>query len=124
MQQMLLLVLVAILVAVALVVGLEMFQESFKQANQLMITQDLLTIANRAQAWLRRPDDFGGGNRSFANLTFAALNFDSVNANGAFIFVDRQPLSFRVIGTATEGDSVQVTLTVYPDAVSLFSIVH
>lgn len=121
MQQLLLLVLAAILVAVALVVGIDMFQESAEQANQFIITQDLLTIASLAQAWFRRPDELSGGNRSFTNLSFAAINFDSVNINGAFMLVDRQTHSFRVIGTASAGDSLQMTLSVYPDSVALLN---
>lgn len=121
MQQLLLLVLAALLVAVALVVGLDMFQQNAEQANQFFITQDLLTIANLAQAWFRRPDELSGGNRSFTNLSFAAINFDSVNTNGTFMLVDRQTHSFRVIGTALEGDSLQVTLSVYPDSVALLN---
>ncbi len=123
MQQLLLLVLAAILVAVALLVGLDMFQQSAEQAQQSIIAQDLLTIANLAQAWFRRPDELSGGNRSFTNLSFAALNFDSVNVNGTFTLVDRQPKSFRVLGTANGEDSLQVTLRVYPDSVALHNLV-
>jgi hypothetical protein len=122
MQQLLLLVLAAILVAVALVLGLDMYQQSLKQANQFVITQDLLTIANLAQAWFRRPDEFSGGNRSFTNLSFAALNFDSVNVNGSFKLANRQTQSFRVIGTTNGEDSLHVTLTVYPDSVALLNL--
>lgn len=118
MQQLILLVLAAILVAVALVVGLDMFQQSAEQAKQFIITQDLLTIANLAQAWFRRPDDFSGGDRSFANLSFAAINFDSVNINGTYKLADRRSQSFRVVGTTTGEDSLQVTLSVYPDSVA------
>lgn len=123
MQQLLLLVLAAILVAVALLVGLDMFQQSAEQAQQSIIAQDLLTIANLAQAWFRRPDELSGGNRSFTNLSFAALNFDSVNVNGTFTLVDRQTNSFRVLGTANGEDSLQVTLRVYPDSVALHNLV-
>lgn len=123
MQQLLLLVLAAILVAVALLVGLDMFQQSAEQAQHSIIAQDLLTIANLAQAWFRRPDELSGGNRSFTNLSFAALNFDSVNVNGTFTLVDRQTNSFRVLGTANGEDSLQVTLRVYPDSVALHNLV-
>ena len=122
MQQLLLLVLAAILVAVALLVGLDMFQQSAEQAQHFIIAQDLLTIANLAQAWFRRPDELSGGNRSFTNLSFAALNFDSVNVNGTFTLVDRQTNSFRVLGTANGEDSLQVTLRVYPDSVALHNL--
>lgn len=122
MQQLLLLVLAAILVAVALLVGLDMFQQSAEQAQQFIIAQDLLTIANLAQAWFRRPDELSGGNRSFTNLSFAAINFDSVNVNATFTLVDRQTNSFRVLGTATGEDSLQVTLRVYPDSVALHNL--
>jgi len=121
MQQLLLLVLAAILVAVALVVGLDMFQQSAEQAKRFVITQDLLTVASLAQAWFRRPDDFEGGNRSFTNLSFAAINFDSVNINGNFKLVNRQTHSFRVVGSTSGEDSLQLELSVYPDSVALFN---
>lgn len=122
MQQMLLLTLVAILVAVALLVGIDMFQQNAERAQQLVITQDLLTIANLAQAWFRRPDELSGGERSFAKLSFAAINFDSVNANGTYVLRDRQTHSFSVVGITAGEDSLQVTLSVYPDSVALHNL--
>lgn len=121
MQQLLLLVLAAILVAVALVVGLDMFQQNAEQAKEFVITQDLLTIASLAQAWFRRPDEFSGGERSFVKLSFAAINFDSVNVNGTYALLERQPQRFTVVGTTTGEDSLKVTLSVYPDSVALSS---
>jgi len=83
-QQLLLLVLSAIIVGIAIVVGINLFSEGAAQANQDAVTQDVTTIAARAQEWYRKPAQLGGGDHSYTGLTLTALNIDSTNANGTY----------------------------------------
>ncbi len=121
-QQLLLLILSAIIVGIAIVMGINMFGENAVQANQDAVTQDVLTVASRAQGWYRRPTQMGGGGRSFIGLDLADLNFATTNDNGAYALSGIAAGQFVVTGTGTEdGDSdggmLSVTVTVFPDSV-------
>ena len=121
-QQLLLLILAAIIVGIAIVMGINMFGENAVQANQDAVTQDVLTIASRAQGWYRRPAQMGGGGRTFTGLDLADINFQAANDNGAYALSGIAAGQFTVTGTGTEdGDSDNQALseqnTVYPDSV-------
>ena len=128
-QQLLLLILAAIIVGIAIVMGINMFGENAVQANQDAVTQDVLTIASRAQGWYRRPAQMGGGGRSFTGLDWGDINFAGTNDNGSYAIssiVAGANGSFVVTGTGTEdGDSdnepLEVQVTVYPDSVGTMS---
>ena len=129
-QQLLLLILAAIIVGIAIVMGINMFGENAVQANQDAVTQDVLTIASRAQGWYRRPAQMGGGGRNFAasgnNVSLDKLNFAGTNDNGTYVLSSIAGGSFVITGTGTEdGDSdtqpLQVQVTVYPDSVGTMS---
>jgi hypothetical protein len=125
-QQLLLLILAAIIVGIAIVMGINMFGENAVQANQDAVTQDVLTIASRAQGWYRRPAAMGGGGRSFVGLTLAKLNFDVTNDNGSYALSGIGAGQVTVTGTGTEdGDSdnqaLQVQITVFSDSVGTMS---
>lgn len=126
-QQLLLLILAAIIVGIAIVMGINMFGENAVQANQDAVTQDVLTIASRAQGWYRRPAQMGGGGRSFVGLDLADINFQATNDNGSYAFAAAPVAgSFTIVGTGTEdGDSdnepLEVQVTVYPDSVGTMS---
>jgi hypothetical protein len=74
-QQLLLLVLGIVVVGLAVVVGIQAFGENQKKANADAITNDVIRIASDAQAWSLKPTAFGGGNGSFANVTFERLGY-------------------------------------------------
>ena len=120
-QQLLLLILAAIIVGIAIVMGINMFGENAVQANQDAVTQDVLTIASRAQGWYRRPAAMGGGNRAFTGVTLDKLNFAGTNDNGTYALTVA-PQQVTILGTGTEdgdGDTqkLQVQIIVVPDSV-------
>ncbi|MDZ7292948.1 MAG: hypothetical protein ONB44_13140 [candidate division KSB1 bacterium] len=122
MQQKFLLVLSTIIVGMAIVAGFKTSQESLLMADQYGVMQEALIIAGRAQAWYLTPTELGGGGGSFARLTLAAINYDSVNVYGTFSLSDRQEKSIRVTGIGTEGNPLRVTLQVFPNSVSTIHI--
>jgi hypothetical protein len=79
-----LLILAAVIVGVAIVLGINMFAQNSAQANQEAVSQDVLTIASRMQAWYRRPQQLGGGGRTFVGCDLGDINFPGTNANGTY----------------------------------------
>lgn len=121
-QQLLLLILAAIIVGIAIVMGINMFGENAVQANQDAVTQDVLTIASRAQGWYRRPAQMGGGGRTFTGLGLDDINFASTNDNGSYSVTITSPQQITITGTGTEdgdsdGQALQVSVPVFPDSV-------
>lgn len=121
-QQLLLLILAAIIVGIAIVMGINMFGENAVQANQDAVTQDVLTIASRAQGWYRRPAQMGGGGRVFDGLTLAKINFQTTNDNGTYSIGTPTGQTFTITGTGTEdgdsdGQELSVSVPVFPDSV-------
>ncbi len=121
-QQLLLLILAAIIVGIAIVMGINMFGENAIQANQDAVTQDVLTIASRAQGWYRRPAQMGGGGRTFTGLDLGDINFAGTNDNGVYTVTVTSPQQITISGTGTEdgdsdGQALQVSVPVFPDSV-------
>ncbi|MDZ7303061.1 MAG: hypothetical protein ONB44_13115 [candidate division KSB1 bacterium] len=128
-QQLLLLILAAIIVGMAVVLGINMFGQNAAQANQDAVTQDVLTIASRAQGWYRRPVQMGGGGRSFAGLNnnLAAINFPTTNANGTYTFTNGNATTATITGTGVEdangnGTPLVVTAVITPDSVRSLTV--
>ena len=116
-QQLLLLVLSAIIVGVSIVIGINMFTSGAAQANEDAVVQDCMMIAARAQEWYRKPDEMGGGNRSFIGVTLTSLNIDSVNANVSqpYTLDGSAGTAATITGTGVEGSFV--TIIVAPDSI-------
>lgn len=77
-QQLLLLVLGAIIVTIAIAVAINIFiSRSGAIAEQYIndTINDCLKIGQKAQAWVRKPVEFGGGGWSFQNFELYYINF-------------------------------------------------
>ena len=59
-QQLILLVLATIIVGLAIVVGIRAFNENAIKSNSDALVQDVVRMANDAQAWKQKPAPFGG----------------------------------------------------------------
>lgn len=120
-QQLLLIVLSVVIVGIATVVGFQMFSDSAAEANMNAVTNDLLSLAGRAQQYFVKPAAMGGGGQSFVGLTadsagIALLTSAATNDNGSY--------SIQTAGNATQvvlrgvgsedgdGDGTNVTLDV------------
>lgn len=129
-QQLLLVILVTIVVGIATVVAINIFGSSAEQANHDAVRQDLAQIATSAQGWYIKPAMLGGGNNSFADVTFREVTFpaDSLssdamtayNLNGTYVIqTGANATSFNVRGFpssqegftgAASGDYFQATV--------------
>ena len=124
MQQTFLWVLALLIAGVAFVAGMKTSEESLKQSAQSELMQHVLIIAGRAQAWYRVPAQMGGGNGTFENLSFAAINFDSVGGIGTFIISELSPESFWVTGTGAGEDSLKIGLQVFADSIATMQVLR
>jgi len=98
-QQLILLVLATIIVGLAIVVGIRAFNENSVKSNSDAMMQDLVRMANDAQAWKQKPAPFGGQGEpessdldNFSGLTLAELGYPAVggtytNLNGDYTLV-------------------------------------
>ena len=88
-QQLLLLVLGIVIVGLAVVVGIQAFGENQKKANSDAMVNDGVRIASDIQAWVLKPQAFGGGDGDPTNVTLASLGYEVSgttysNLNGDF----------------------------------------
>ena len=121
-QQLLLLVLSAIIVGIAIVVGINMFGTGAYQSNLENVTQDVVTIAAKAQEWYRKPSVLGGGNRTFTGINLTSLGFPDSTANGKYVLSAVGASQFTITGTGQEdgngdGGRLTVAVDVFPDSV-------
>ncbi len=117
-QQMLLVLMAAMIIGIAIVLGLTMYQENALAANQDDLRDALMTVAARAQGWYRRPASLGGGARSFAQISWTKIHFDSSTTSGEFTMTNKQQGSFRITGVSKEDPSWSFSLVVYADSIA------
>jgi hypothetical protein len=122
-QQLLLLVLGIVIVGLAVVVGIQAFSENQKKANADALVNDAIRLASDSQAWMLKPEAFGGGGNKgdWQLLTFQNLGYELGgggscaateygNLNGCFTLA---PTAANVTITATSAENGnQVTVLV------------
>lgn len=129
-QQLLLVVLSAIIVGISIVVGMNMFQSGSVQANIDAVTQDVVTIASRAQEWWRKPTQLGGGGRQWTGVNakngrlWAAASFPDSTVNGTYTINAPVGNNVTIVGVGVEdgdGDGTAVTVTTVIDSANIVS---
>lgn len=113
-QQLLLVILVTIIVGIATVVAINVFGSSAANANQDAVRQDVITIAASAQGWYIKPSMMGGGNNSFAGMTFRDIQFaaDEIDASDNLT-------AYNMNGTyvlAEDGNDTSIQITAHPSS--------
>ncbi|MFQ5771242.1 MAG: hypothetical protein ACE5HX_11940 [bacterium] len=124
-QQLLLIVLSAIIVGVSIIVGLNMFSSSAVQSNIDAVTQDVMTIASRAQEWWRKPAQMGGGGRDWTGVSLIRINFPDSTINGSYA-VSIVGSNLQIVGTGIEdgdGDGTPISVTTTVDSTNIISTV-
>ena len=100
-QQLLLIILGVIIVGIAVAVGITMFQDNAVNANRDAITNDLVSLATKAQQYFRKPAALGGGGNSFTALTADATGL-ALLASTQFTNNDNGTYTISTAGTATQ----------------------
>ncbi len=121
-QQLLLLVLGIVIVGLAVVVGIQAFGENQKKANSDALVNDGVRIASDAQAWVLKPQAFGGGNGVPTDVDLTRLGYtlggndcaatEYGNLNGCFDALDSEATSIIITGS-NEDNSNFVAVAVY-----------
>jgi hypothetical protein len=134
-QQLMLIILSVIVVGIAVGIGISMFSDSSINANRDGLSNDLSSLASRAEQYYRRPSYLGGGGNSFAGLTADAagigkLTNQSTNNNGTYTIVSpgtgsgpSATVEILGVGNVQFGSAlVSVRVRVYPDHDSLWVV--
>src|SRR5512135_594230 len=108
-QQLLLIILGVIVVGIAVAVGITMFIDNAVSSNRDAITNDLVSLAARAQQYFRRPRALGGGQGSFSGLTSDISGLRKLtslpngqNANGSYSISASSVSSLSIQGLGVE----------------------
>lgn len=102
-QQQMLLLLVSVIVAFAVLVALAAIDETHTEAGKEAIRQDIVRALGDAQAFYYRPENMGGGGRSFKNLTIHDISLDANSTNGKYS-LKTLPQSLSLVGEKTSAD--------------------
>jgi hypothetical protein len=113
-QQLLLIMLGVVVVGIAVAVGITLFGDSAASMNRDALTSDLAYLASRAQHYYRRPASMGGGEGSFAALTFDKLYSEPSNSNGRY-FINGAASAAQVTLRGVGREKINVTDTVTVD---------
>jgi len=93
-QQLLLLVLGMVIVGIAVVAGIQAFSEGRQKAATDAAVSDALRIATDIQAWVLKPQAFGGGGGNASGLNFQKLGYPKKEANGVYGYDGSTPTQY------------------------------
>jgi len=120
-QQLILLVLATVIVGIAIVVGIRAFSENSIKSNSDALIQDMVRIANDAQAWKQKPAPFGGqadgaAKESISDYTGVTMNalgyadtLDALtynNLNGWYVIAPGDPLTITACNGLKDNQAI------------------
>jgi len=113
-QQLLMIVLALIIIAIAIAISISLFRANAIEGKRDILIEETTSIGMMALQYYKKPQEFGGGGKSF--LGWQIPNHMNQTVNGNFITADIQADEVRILGTGTEvvtgGDSIQVETVV------------
>ncbi|MCI0494236.1 hypothetical protein L0Z72_04450 [candidate division KSB1 bacterium] len=126
-QQKLLYISGLVAVGVAILIGIQKFESASSEANLHALTQDLLTIATKAQQYYYKPEFLEGGGLSFDEITADSKGLEKLlvepqNINGSFQIVksEDQCLTIEATGEGDfdgDGKNLTIQMKVFADSV-------
>ena len=93
-QQLLLLVLGMVIVGIAVVAGIQAFSEGRQKAATDAAVSDALRIATDIQAWVLKPQAFGGGGGNAKGLNFQKLGYPKKEEGGVYGYDPSTPIQY------------------------------
>ena len=113
-QQLLMIVLALIIIAIAVAISISLFRANAIEGKRDILIEETTSIGMMALQYYKKPQEFGGGGKSFLGWQIPSHMNQTVNGN--FITANIQADEVRIIGTGTEvvtgGDSIQVETVV------------
>lgn len=116
-QQLWYLVLTLIVVGVAILRGLQSYQEDFHTQQEDEMHRTLIAAAQRAQGWYRKPAALGGGNHSFAQISWKKINMNPNSFTAKYSMSDKRQDCVRLTATSEFDPSVIISYVVYADSI-------
>ena len=113
-QQLLLLVLGFIIVTVAVAVAINIFISRSGMVAEQHLAQtinDCIDIAQKAQAWVKKPTELGGGGWSFENFTLSAINYPDSSNYAKYEILNKTKDSLTIRAVTKEGKKVTLGVT-------------
>ena len=99
-KQLILIVLGVIIVGVAIAVGINYFHNKAVQLNRDAVIKNLNTLASDAQAYYKKPNEQGGGDKSFQGYKIPQEL--KSNDNGNYEVISAGPDSVVIQGSGVE----------------------
>jgi hypothetical protein len=116
-QQLLLIVLALIIVAIAIAVSISLFRANAIEGKRDILIEETTSIGVLALQYFKKPQELGGGGKSFLGFTIPSQMV--ITANGNFMTASIQDDEIRITGTGSEvvtgGDSIEVLTVVTAD---------
>ena len=109
-QQILLIVLALIIIAIAIAISIALFRSNAIEGKRDILIEETNSIGMMALQYYKKPQELGGGSRSFTGFTIPPQMVTTVNGN--FMTADVQAGQIIITGTGSEvvtgGDSIKV----------------
>ena len=116
-QQLLMIVLALIIVAIAIAISISLFRANAIEGKRDILIEETTSIGVIALQYYKKPQELGGGGKSFLGFSIPPQMITTVNGN--FMTADVQSDEVRITGTGSEVvtdiDSIKVETVVTPD---------
>ncbi len=113
-QQLLLIVLAIIIVGIAIAISIQLFRSNAIEAKRDILIEETTTLGVMALQYFKKPEELGGGSKSFIGWTIPSQMVTT--ANGNFMTSTVAADEVIITGTGTEvvtgTDSIEVQTTV------------
>jgi hypothetical protein len=116
-QQLLMIVLALIIIAIAIAVSIALFRSNAIEGKRDILIEETTSLGVMALQYFKKPQELGGGGRSFVGWTIPSQMVTTVNGN--FMTASIQVDEVIITGTGSEvvtgGDSIRVETVVRAD---------
>ena len=116
-QQLLMIVLAIIIVGIAIAISVQLFRSNAVEAKRDVLIEETSSLAAMAIQYYKKPQEMGGGGKSFMGWTIPPQMIQTVNGN--FMTSAVSPTQVVITGTGSEvvtgNDSIKVQTIVTAD---------
>jgi len=124
-QQLLMIVLALIIIAIAIAISVSLFRSNAIEGKRDILIEETTSIGVMALQYFKKPEELGGGGKSFLGFTIPSQMVTTPNGN--FMTANIQADEIRINGTGSEvvtgGDSIEVETVVNAVGVNT-TIIH